>query len=115
MKPILLTFILLLTIAAQAEYRAYRLGIRYHPEDKNEKEVEIISTLDDQQYESYYRRTTQQQTRLISHWMCWNRTDYEMPTCAEPLKPKLPSQDKGAEVRLPASDAAQQSTPSVIK
>lgn len=101
--------VVLLSFSAEAEYRAYRLGVRYHPEDKTEPEVEVISNLDDLQYESYYKITLQQQTRIIRHWMCWGRTDYEKEFCPEPPL------DKSTNIRQPAQVAAPQSPPSVIK
>lgn len=91
-------FMMAAAVPAHAEYRVYRLGIKYHPEDPDEQEIQVLTTLDDLQYETYYKITPNQQTRLIHHWMCWGRTDDLKPYCPEP---PIPDQSSG--VRLPAS------------
>lgn len=112
MRVLVVFLMLLFAASAGAEYRVYRLGIKYHPENKNEKEIEIISNFDDLQYESYFRLTSTQQTRIIKHWMCWGRTDYQIPYCAEP---KPSPQDKSLDIRSPAQDTPQQPASNVIK
>jgi hypothetical protein len=59
---------------AKAEYRVYKLGVTYNPAAGG-VETEVLTTLDDQQYATYYKITSNQQTRLIDHWMCKGRTD----------------------------------------
>jgi hypothetical protein len=74
----------LLSPVARSEYRIYKLGIKYS--DKQKKEIEVLTTLDDQQYRTYYQQTASQQTRLIDHWMCKGRTDLFRKPCAAPIK-----------------------------
>jgi hypothetical protein len=99
-KNLIFALLIVIQTRAEAEYRVYRLGIKYHPapqtdrapsgESKTEnddKEIEVLTTLDPYQYETYYKITSTQVTRLISHWMCRGRTDYMTPYCLEPPKP----------------------------
>lgn len=96
---------------AQAEYRAYRLGIKYHPENPDDEEKEVVTTFDHLQYESYYKITPNQQTRIISHWMCRGRTDFHTAYCEDPkLAVENPSQSptqspvSSPDIRTPASN-----------
>ncbi len=84
----LIFYILILThpIVSYAEYRVYRLGITY--DDKQKKEIEVTTSLDHKQYETYYKVTAAQKTRLIEHWMCHGRTDGYAKYCSKPLSPK---------------------------
>ncbi|MBK9294802.1 MAG: hypothetical protein IPM57_10250 [Oligoflexia bacterium] len=108
MKQLFLCLIIfLLTLPTLAEYRAYRLGIKYHPENPDDEEKEVITSLDNYQYETYFKITPFQQTRIISHWRCKGRTDYHTPYCTDPKELKL-QQDEGLaptqNVRTPASN-----------
>jgi hypothetical protein len=69
--------------AAHAEYRAYKLGVKF-TNDPKEKETQVLTTLDDLQYLDYYKVTPQQTAYIIAHWMCWGRTDFKRP-CAQPV------------------------------
>jgi hypothetical protein len=69
-----------------AEYRAYRLGVKY---DEKTAEQEILTTLDDMQYVTYFNLTPNQKVRLIDHWMCWGRTDYLKAPCSRPSSTSL--------------------------
>lgn len=86
-SPILILLFLMLQFfilrEAKAEYRVYKLGIKYN--EKQKKELETLSTLDDQQFITYYRQTASQQTRIIDHWMCRGRTDQFTKYCAKPI------------------------------
>jgi len=75
---------------AKAEYRVYKLGVTYEP---GQSEIEVLTTLDDLQYETYYKVTANQTTRLIDHWMCWGRTNDFAPYCDKPISPnpRLPA------------------------
>ena len=88
----LLIYSLTLSPFAQAEYRVYKLGVKYHPKNPNDTEHQVLTTLDHLQYETYYKITSEQQTRLIKHWMCWGRTDLHAAYCPEPLS--LQKQDQ---------------------
>ena len=68
---------------AQAEYRVYRLGVKYT--DKQIKENEVLTTLDDIQYMTYYKVTPQQKVHILQHWMCRGRTDYFKTYCPAPI------------------------------
>jgi hypothetical protein len=82
---IFLALQLLILSHAKAEYRVYRLGVTYEP---GQGETEVLTTLDDQQYETYYKITANQQTRLIDHWMCWGRTNDFQEYCDKPINPQ---------------------------
>ena len=89
-KLILLIIIFLVLQAfiiaqAHAEYRVYRLGVKY--DEKQKKEDEVLTTLDHLQYVSYYKVTPTEQVRLIDHWMCRGRTDNFRKYCSKPITP----------------------------
>ncbi|MDZ4677845.1 MAG: hypothetical protein SGI74_10100 [Oligoflexia bacterium] len=92
-------FILTCNHTSHAEYRVYRLGIKYDVNQKNENEV--ITSLDHLQYETYYKITPTQQTRLIEHWMCRGRTNDFAKYCAKPvIQPlDLPNQKPGPQIQ----------------
>lgn len=95
-----LSIIVFCSVSSFAEYRVYKLGVKYHPENPAEEEKELITTLDDLQYHSYYKSSYTQQTRLISHWMCRGRTDWLTAYCLEPPHQSPPLQN---DFRAPAS------------
>jgi hypothetical protein len=76
-------FVIFLSPATHAEYRVYRLGIKY--DQKQKKEIEVLTTLDHIQYLTYYKITPTQETRLIEHWMCRGRTDEFKKYCTKPI------------------------------
>jgi len=76
-----LQFILL--ARAQAEYRVFILGVTY---DSNSGEQEFVTTLDNLQYDAYYKFSPTQKTRIIDHWMCWGPTPYFKPYCDRPAQ-----------------------------
>jgi hypothetical protein len=86
-----LQFILL--NSANAEYRVYLLGIKATPKSR---EVKVFSTLDNLQYQTYYKMSPAQETRLIDHWMCRGRTNDFKKLCSKPVINQ-------AGVRVPAS------------
>jgi hypothetical protein len=68
---------------AQAEYRVFLLGVTY---DDTSGEQQVLSSLDNLQYDTYYKITSNQKTRIIDHWMCWGRTDDFKPYCDKPVR-----------------------------
>jgi len=68
---------------AQAEYRAFLLGVTY---DATSGEQQVLTNLDNIQYESYYKITSTQKTRIIDHWMCRERTGDFTPYCNKPVQ-----------------------------
>ena len=118
-----LQFLILKT--AQAEYRVYRLGVKY---DQTQPEQEVLTTLDDIQYMTYYKVTPTQTTYIKKHWMCPGRTDGFKNYCTEPVTPspakiqKLAAQLQTAnpQVQSPASprqpaNSPQQSAPIMLQ
>jgi hypothetical protein len=87
-KLIVLVFIFLalqflILSRARAEYRVFLLGVTYNEQSG---EQQVLTSLDDQQYETYYKITPTQKTRIISHWMCRGRTDNFTPYCNSPVQ-----------------------------
>jgi hypothetical protein len=76
-------FLLATSGFARAEYRTYKLGVRPKP-DVKEKEAVVYSTLDDQQYMTYYSVSGLEYVRIIQHWMCFGRTDQFKKLCGQP-------------------------------
>ena len=74
---------LIISETSRAEYRTYKLAIRY--DEKQKKDIEVLTTLDDLQYATYYKITPTQTTKLIDHWMCRGRTDQFKRYCAKSL------------------------------
>jgi len=68
---------------AQAEYRVFLLGVT---NDANTGEQQVLTNLDNLQYETYYKLTPDQKTRIIDHWMCRGRTDNFTPYCSKPVQ-----------------------------
>ena len=79
---IFLALQLIILRRAQAEYRVYRLGVKLT--DKS-PEQEVLTTLDDIQYLTYYKASATTQVRLIQHWMCRGRTDEFKRYCPGPV------------------------------
>ena len=79
---IFLALQVLILSRAQAEYRVYRLGVKY---DDNSQEQQVLTTLDNIQFDTYYKITSTQATRIIEHWMCRGRTDNFTPYCEKPI------------------------------
>lgn len=95
--------ILILILPCSAEYRVYRLGIMYTPKQK--KEVQLLTTLDNIQYESYYKLTPTQQTRIIDYWMCRGDTSKFTRYCPKvPLKTPLRAPADAAQADQPVPD-----------
>ncbi len=86
---------LFIASVARAEYRVYQLGVTYGPADK---EVVLVSTLDNYQYVTYYQLSPQQSTRLIDHWICLGDTSDFKAYCPNPktlnpsAAPSVPAQ-----------------------
>ena len=82
----------LFLINAHGEYRVYKLGVKY--DEKQKAETEVLTTLDDLQYVTYFKITPTQSTRIIDHWMCYGRTDEFRAYCPAPIKPRRPNPDQ---------------------
>jgi hypothetical protein len=113
LSPILILLFLILQLfilrEAKAEYRVFKLGIKYT--EKQKKELETLSTLDDQQYVTYYRQTASQQTRIIDHWMCRGRTDQYKRYCTKPIAPApKPAPQNVARADAPSPQATNQAS-----
>jgi hypothetical protein len=85
---------------ARAEYRVYKLGIKYSA--AQQIETEVLSNLDHLQYATYHKIAQSQQIRLIDHWMCWGRTSDFKKYCPKPLRPSR------AQAQSPNPQATQQ-------
>lgn len=66
--------------SAHAEYRAYQLGIQ-SPSGAVKK---VTSTLDANQYPTYFHVPSDHSILLLDHWMCWGRTSDFKPICTKP-------------------------------
>jgi hypothetical protein len=91
-KSFLLFFIISLT--AQAEYRVFTLMI--HNEKTNESR-QFDSTLDPEQYKTFYPLNANETIVYIDTWRCKGRTSDFKQLC---LKPVNPSEEN----RLPANE-----------
>jgi hypothetical protein len=104
----ILSFLITQSEPTQAEYRIYKIGVKYN--EKQKKELEILTTLDDQQYVTYYRQTASQQTRLIDHWMCRGRTDEFKKYCAKAVPKKITQNTVNPQAPNPAQGQGQPQT-----
>jgi hypothetical protein len=107
----LLAFQLLAISSAVAEYRVYKLGVRY---SANQQETEVLTSLDHLQYATYYRLTPNQQTRLIDHWMCRGRTSDFKRYCPKPVRPNR-TLAESPKSQSSAAAPPQQQIPNVIQ
>jgi hypothetical protein len=100
---IFLALQLIILTRAQAEYRVYKLGVKLA--DKA-PEQEVLTTLDDLQYSTYFNTSPTQQVRLIQHWMCRGRTDDFKKYCPGPIAKVNPVTPPNARlgVRAPAAN-----------
>jgi hypothetical protein len=101
-----LQFILL--NSASAEYRVFLLGIKATPKAR---EVKVLSTLDDLQYQTYYKMAPAQETRLIDHWMCWGRTNDFKKLCSKPAINQAGARVPASAQGLVPTRATQQTNP----
>jgi hypothetical protein len=105
-RSVLFSFLIFLTPPwARAEYRVFRLGIAPLAESTavtnarapasvsaagapadpaKTKELEVITTLDQYQYLSYYHVPPTHRVRILDHWMCRGRTDLFKGYCKSP-------------------------------
>ena len=120
MRPYLLPFILLFSVSAFAEYRAFRLKISKKPPTVETAagalgetaapavdagaSREVISNLDPDQYRGYYPVKDDEVITYTETWMCPGRTSHFKETC--PAPERTPASAPSPETLPPTSSEA---------
>lgn len=73
----------------QAEYRAFLLQKKNM---KTQFSQEFLSTLDPEQYQTYFPLLNDETLTYIETWRCYGRTDFFKPICQKPPTAKNPTQ-----------------------
>lgn len=90
LKIMLPVSIVLVSLSAKAELRAFRLKIQ---DAANGTEREVITRFDHEQYPMYhYMRKTEVAT-IAQTWMCYERSDHKGQLCSPPAE-SLEAQDR---------------------
>ncbi len=82
-------FIFLAPVLSHAEYRVFLLKIGKQGSEQGFRLVE--STLDPEQYRSFYPVALDESISYIATWRCYGRTDGMRPHCPNP-KGQIPSE-----------------------
>ena len=92
MKTLGLSFFLIIQgSVANAEYRAFMLHL---VNSKTKMVKQVLSTLDPDQYRTFYPIANDEKITYVQTWRCFGRTDSFKPICDKPDKKpaRLPSQ-----------------------
>ncbi len=95
MAKMIFVTLVLLSLFAKAEYRAFELRITNSTTGKS---YSVRSTFDHIQYRQYYTVTNDETVEIVETWMCRGRTEYFKPICQSPSPDRgqasVPNQDK---------------------
>ncbi len=84
-SPVLVLAILLTSLAAEAEYRAFELAIT---DTKTGKIRKVTTTLDHIQFSGYHPVATFETVTIEATWMCKQRGDWFTDICPNPANVK---------------------------
>lgn len=88
---LILILILIIPIELlQAEYRAFLLQKK---NTKTQFSQQFLSTLDPEQYQTYFPLLNDETLTYIDTWRCYGRTDFFKPICQKPSTAKNPTQN----------------------
>ncbi|MBC7420299.1 MAG: hypothetical protein H7328_06175 [Bdellovibrio sp.] len=78
------------SLPSQAEYRVFVLQL---VNSKTNVVRQIQTTLDPEQYETYYPHSPDEKLTYVQTWRCRGRTDFLKPHCTPPQKPLTKAQN----------------------